>query len=307
MRSRQRRSDLLRILPNYATTNGRQPRNGHFLHQAGRDKLDAPPFSPFAVMMLRPLKTWIRNTSRALGYDIVPLRDVKERDFAIHLGQLFRFLQIDCVFDVGANVGQYRDFLREKVGYTGMIVSFEPVSRNVAILQQRSVSDPRWEIVGHALGSNRSSLPLHVMKSDQFSSFLAPDNTSVPGFNGLNEPDHIETVAVYPLDEVFPVLQRRLGFRRSYLKLDTQGFDLEVVKGATATLRNIVAMQTEASIINIYEGMPGYMDTIRILNDRGFDVSGLYPISRDAGMRLIEFDCVMINRAAVEAHSTPRA
>lgn len=257
-------------------------------------------------MMLRPLKTWIRNTSRALGYDIVPLRDMKDRDFAIHLGQLFRFLQIDCVFDVGANIGQYRDFLRDKVGFTGTIVSFEPVSRNVAILQQRSAEDPRWEIVGHALGSSRSSLPIHVMKSDQFSSFLTPDNTGVPDFDGLNEPEHIETVTVYPLDEVFPVLQQRLGFRRPYLKLDTQGFDLEVMQGGAATLRNVVAMQTEASIINIYEGMPGYMDTIRFLNERGFDISGLYPISRDPGMRLIEFDCVMVNRAIAEASAAPR-
>lgn len=257
-------------------------------------------------MMLRPLKTWIRNTSRALGYDIVPLRDMKERDFAIHLGQLFRFLQIDCVFDVGANVGQYHDFLRDKVGFTGTIVSFEPVSRNVAILQQRSAEDPNWEIVGHALGSSRSSLPIHVMKSDQFSSFLTPDNSSVPDFDGLNEPEHVETVAVYPLDEVFPVLQQRLGFRRPYLKLDTQGFDLEVVQGASATLRHVIAMQTEASIINIYEGMPGYMDTIRFLNERGFDISGLYPISRDPGMRLIEFDCVMVNRAIAATAAAPR-
>lgn len=257
-------------------------------------------------MMLRPLKTWIRNTSRALGYDIVPLRDMKDRDFAIHLGQLFRFLQIDCVFDVGANVGQYHDFLRDKVGFLGTIVSFEPVSRNVATLQQRAAEDPRWEIVGHALGSSRSSLPIHVMKSDQFSSFLTPNNSGVPDFDGLNEPEHIETVAVYPLDEVFPVLQQRLGFRRPYLKLDTQGFDLEVVQGAAATLRNVVAMQTEASIINIYEGMPGYMDTIRFLNDRGFDISGLYPISRDPGMRLIEFDCVMVNRAIAETAAAPR-
>jgi FkbM family methyltransferase len=257
-------------------------------------------------MMLRPLKTWIRNTSRALGYDIVPLRDVKDRDFAIHLGQLFRFLQIDCVFDVGANVGQYHDFLREKVGYTGRIVSFEPVSRNIAVLQQRSAADPDWEIVGHALGSSRSTLPIHVMKSDQFSSFLAPDNSGVPEFNGLNETEHVETVAVYPLDEVFPVLQRRLGFSRPYLKLDTQGFDLEVVRGAAATLPQVLAMQTEASIINIYEGMPGYMDTIRLLNECGFDISGLYPISRDPGMRLIEFDCVMVNRTIAGHIAAPR-
>ncbi|MEK9970497.1 MAG: FkbM family methyltransferase, partial [Ferrovibrio sp.] len=186
------------------------------------------------------------------------------------------------------------------------IISFEPVSHNVAILQQRSASDPKWEIVGHALGSTRSSLPIHVMKSDQFSSFLPPDNSGVPGFDGLNETEHVETVAVYPLDEVFPVLQRRLGFSRPYLKLDTQGFDLEVVRGAAATLPHVAAMQTEASIINIYEGMPGYMDTIRFLNERGFDISGLYPISRDPGMRLIEFDCVMVNRAAVQHSAVPK-
>lgn len=246
--------------------------------------------------MLRPLKNWIRNTSRALGYDIVPLRDIKDRDFAIHLGQLFRFLNIDCVLDVGANVGQYHDFLREKVGYQGLIVSFEPVSRNVTILQQRRMNDPKWEIVGHALGRNRGSLPIHVMKSDQFSSFLSPDNSAVPTFDGLNEASHTEIVAVHRLDEILPELQRRHGFRNIYLKLDTQGFDLEVLGGATAVLPSILALQSEASIINIYEGMPGYMDTIRFLNDCGFDISGLYPISRDPGMRLIEFDCVMINR-----------
>lgn len=246
--------------------------------------------------MLRPLKNWIRNTSRAMGYDIVPLRDVKDRDFAIHLGQLFRFLQIDCVLDVGANVGQYHDFLRDKVGYTGLIVSFEPVSRNVAVLEQRKQYDPKWEIVGHALGRNRGTLPIHVMKSDQFSSFLSPDNSAIPTFNGLNEASHTENVAVHRLDELLPELQRRHGFRNIYLKLDTQGFDLEVLGGATNVLPGILALQSEASIINIYEGMPGYMDTIRYLNACGFDISGLYPISRDPGMRLIEFDCVMINR-----------
>lgn len=246
--------------------------------------------------MFRPVKNWIRNTSRAMGYDIVPLRDMKDRDFAIHLGQLFRFLKIDCVLDVGANTGQYHDFLRDKVGYQGLIVSFEPVSRNVAILQQRRHDDPRWEIVGHALGRSRGSLPIHVMKSDQFSSFLTPDNSAVPEFNGLNEASHTEIVAVHRLDEILPELQQSHGFRNVYLKLDTQGFDLEVLAGASAILPNISALQSEASIINIYEGMPGYMDTIRHLNNSGFDISGLYPISRDPGMRLIEFDCVMVNR-----------
>jgi hypothetical protein len=105
-------------------------------------------------------------------------------------------------------------------------------------------------------------------------------------------------VTVRTLDVVMPVLQERLGFERPYLKLDTQGFDIEVLQGAGESLRMARALQTEASVIGIYKGMPGYVDTIRYLEERGFDITGLYPVSRDSSLRLVEFDCVMINRAA---------
>lgn len=249
-------------------------------------------------MMLQPLKRLIRSTSRALGYDIMPLRDIKDRDFAIHLGQLFRHLDIDCVLDVGANTGQYHDFLREQVPYAGRIISFEPVRQNIEILRQRQAADAKWTVLGHALGSSRSRATINVMKSDQFSSFRTPDNAAVPEFEGLNETSHSELVEIHRLDDILPALQARHGFRNIYLKVDTQGFDLEVLAGAAASLPAIRALQTEASIIGIYRDMPDYMQTIRYLNERDFDISGLYPISRDPAMRLIEFDCVMVNRRA---------
>ena len=46
--------------------------------------------------------------------------------------------------------------------------------------------------------------------------------------------------------------------------------------------------------------MPGYTETIHYLDERGFDITGLYPMSRDNALRLVEFDCVMINRAAIQ-------
>jgi hypothetical protein len=102
---------------------------------------------------------------------------------------------------------------------------------------------------------------------------------------------------VRTLDVVLPVLQERIGFDRPYLKIDTQGFDIEVLRGAGDSLPAVKALQTEASVIGIYKGMPQYMDTIRYLEQRGFDITGLYPVSRDSALRLVEFDCVMINRA----------
>lgn len=248
--------------------------------------------------MLKILKHSVLKVSRSFGYDIVPLREMKERDFALHLRELLTRLDIDCVLDVGANAGQYRDFLRNKVQYAGPIVSFEPVTRHVEALRERSRGDRHWHIEGYALGSGEGSMPINVMVSDQFSSFLEPDHATVKDYADLNVPCHTETVAVRTLDVVMPVLQRRFGFERPYLKIDTQGFDIEVLRGAGRSLPAVKALQTEASVIGIYKGMPRYLDTIRYLDERGFDITGLYPVSRDSALRLVEFDCVMINRQA---------
>src|SRR3954464_14816582 len=125
--------------------------------------------------MLKIVKDSVLKVSRSLGYDIVPLREMRERDFALHLGELLTHLEIDCVLDVGANIGQYHDFLRDKVLFEGPIVSLEPVSRHVALLKQRAVDDPRWHIEPYALGAKDGSLDINVMVSDQFSSFLEPE------------------------------------------------------------------------------------------------------------------------------------
>jgi FkbM family methyltransferase len=246
----------------------------------------------------KPVKNLIRQSCRTLGYEIIPLRDVKDRDFSIHLSQLFALLQVDCVFDVGANVGQYRDFLRNKVHYTGTIVSFEPIASDVSILRKRAAQDGNWLIEGCALGAERGRMPINVAKSDQFSSFLTPDNGRVPAFAGLNDTSHSEIVEIFPLDDIFAALQQRIGFRQPYLKLDTQGYDTEVLRGAKAVLPAICALQTEASVIAIYRNMPDYKKTIGLLNECGFELTGLYPVSRDECLRVIELDCVMLNRQA---------
>ena len=155
--------------------------------------------------MLKIVKDSVLKVSRSFGYDIVPLREMKERDFALHLRELLARLEVDCVLDVGANAGQYRDFLRERVQYAGTIVSFEPLSRHVEALRERSRGDSNWHIEGYALGSSEGSMQINVMVSDQFSSFLEPDHDRVSDYAGLNVADHTETVAVRTLDGVLPL------------------------------------------------------------------------------------------------------
>jgi hypothetical protein len=55
------------------------------------------------------------------------------------------------------------------------------------------------------------------------------------------------------------------------------------------------ALQLEASIRPIYHGMPSYHEAIAFMNGAGFDISGMFKVSNDEQLRIVEFDCVMIN------------
>ena len=251
---------------------------------------------PAEIIMLKIVKDSVLRVSRSFGYDIVPLREMKERDFALHLRELLAHLDIDCVLDVGANAGEYRDFLRDKVLYDGPIISFEPVSRHIDALRERSRGDRDWHIEGYALGSSGR---VHAdqcdgLRSVQFVSRARPRpreglcraERAVPHGNGHGAHPRRRAARPAGTHRLRPAVpqDRHPGVR---------------YRGPARRRRQPAggkALQTEASVIGIYKGMPQYMDIIRYLDERGFDITGLYPVSRDSALRLVEFDCVMINR-----------
>lgn len=237
----------------------------------------------------------LRRVVNLAGYEIMQPQFLDQRSLAWHLRTLFADLQVDCVLDVGANTGGYGRFLRDIVEYKGAIVSFEPVRATVEKLRQAVAGDSQWHVCDFALGSEDSEKAIHITEADSMCSFLAPDQ-SVTDFGTHNRVVDRQTVVVKTLDGVMPELIKAHGFARPYLKMDTQGFDLEVVKGATQTLPGIRALQSEVSIVPIYEQMPDFFTMQQMLAERGFDITGLFPVSRDAHHRVIEFDCVTINR-----------
>lgn len=237
---------------------------------------------------------------RSMGYLVVPRWRVAGYPQAVYLKRLFSFLQIDCVVDVGANIGQFRDFLRQQVGYMGRIVSFEPIPRNVEVLRQRVTTDPNWHIEPVALGRVPGCAELNITAETSVSSFLTPSRDAPPQFRDLIQIAEKATVAVQTLDEYVPALLSESSSKHIYLKLDTQGFDLEVIRGARASLPHISALQTEASVVPLYEEMPDYVTTIRTLEGLGFSLSGIFSVNPDHFPAIIELDCHMINRAYVD-------
>ena len=216
--------------------------------------------------------------------------------FAEHLRELFTRLRIDCVLDVGANRGQFREFLRTFVEYRGRIISFEPIPEHVTLLRAAAAADPLWDICGFALGAEETQMNLNVMEVDTFSSFLTPDSATVDQFSHENVVDHVQLVDVRRLDVVLPKLRDRYAFEHLYLKMDTQGFDLRVIEGAGDELRHIRALQTEVALKKLYQNMPGYDEVLPVLTARGFEISSVSVVSADACLRAIECDLVMVNQ-----------
>lgn len=235
---------------------------------------------------MKRLVTWMANQ---LGYAIVPHWRLGAEPAVIRLREVFRRRQIDRVIDVGANTGQFYRLLRQCVGFDGQIFSFEPVPQLAARLTQQSTADPNWTVHACALGRSTGMRELNMTRLSVFSSFLQPlaDDPS----EGGNVVTGTIRVPVRTLDDVF---SDPAALRRTYLKLDTQGFDLEVAAGGALALQMIPALQTEVSFRPIYAGMPDYRSAIATFEGHGFRVADFFLVSTDRGGIAYEFDCLML-------------
>jgi FkbM family methyltransferase len=241
------------------------------------------------------LKTLVGNFLRQRGYHVFKSDYIDKANLSLHLRSLFSTQEVDCIFDVGANRGQYYSFLREAVGYSGLVISFEPVVSLHQLLQDRAKADPKWLISGCALGRSKGTAQFNVMKGDQLSSFRTPSTSLTDRFRDSNTVVAVQEVEVRTLDEVYSAALAQHGFTRPYLKIDAQGFDLEVAEGGIKCLGEFVGLQSEASLLSLYEGAPTYEETLAYFRARGFVPSAFFPVAIDQKLRLIDCDCVFVN------------
>lgn len=229
-----------------------------------------------------------------LGYSLVPNWRVEGLAMERHLARLLDHFAIDCVFDVGANTGQYAQWLRRQVGYRGLIVSVEPIRDHAAGIERAAAGDPLWIVRNLALGAEKGKASINIARNTVFSSLLPPEESAKAAFGGANEQVTSQEIEIETFDALCTAIRQEHRIGNIYMKLDTQGYDLEVLKGAGASLDLVQAMQSEMSVIPIYVGMPDYRQALAVLEERGFVMSGIYPVSTDAAHRLMEFDCILV-------------
>jgi len=180
---------------------------------------------------------------------------------------------IDTVLDVGANVGQYAGELRH-FGYGGTIHSFEPLSDAFRILNEAAKGDARWHTHQMALGSAPGEGEINVSRNSYSSSLRdlmpghlagAPDSAYV-----RKEKITISTVA----DQLAALA---VTGNDVWLKIDTQGFEREVLLGAEPTLAQIKVIQLEISLQPLYDQGMELEETLAYFAKKGYELVGMEP------------------------------
>ncbi|MFF3334638.1 FkbM family methyltransferase [Streptomyces sp. NPDC002888] len=246
------------------------------------------------------------DSGAQLLLDPAALRDERKLQLAAaeylchqHVAAMLEFYDVNCVFDVGANAGQYARRLRRH-GYTGRIVSFEPTAGTFAKLQKAAADDPDWWVYHYGLGREDTASTIHT-GWNSMNSVLPPSDYGKDRYLRFAKSE-TEEIQIRRLDGMMEKALDGITDPRPFLKMDTQGYDLEVFAGAGERVGEFVGLQSEVAVLRLYEGSPGMSEAIAAYEAGGFGITGMYPVTREANTgRVIEFDCVMMRADAAPA------
>lgn len=206
-----------------------------------------------------PISHLLQRLAGARGYQI-------RRHPAARRQMMFRSRGVDLVLDVGASDGGYGRQLRS-FGYAGRIVSFEPLRDAFDRLSEAIAPDAAWSARRCALGAEAGSATINVASNSASSSLLPmldAHRAAEPSVGYVGT----ETIEVQRLDDVAGELLSPDD--HVFLKIDTQGFERQVLAGGAATVDRCVGLQLELSFIPLYEGGMLIDEAISWAYDAGF-------------------------------------
>lgn len=207
----------------------------------------------------------ILNTSlHKLGFEVVHYN--KGTNSHLRRKAMFEKYQIDLILDVGANTGIFGKEVRN-MAYRGDLISFEPLQAAFDKLSKAAENDPGWKTYNYALGAECGKQVINISANSHSSSILDILDThtkaeSTASYVGRQE------ITIRTLDSVFSEIKG--SAKEIYLKIDTQGFELNVLKGAVQSLDDIHTIQLEMSLRRLYADQPLYSDIMAFLHSRDY-------------------------------------
>lgn len=229
--------------------------------------------------MERMLKTMVRRALYRRGW---------ERTGKPNILTYLETHKVDLVLDVGANTGQFGNSLRE-CGYRGRIWSFEPIDTVFRDLEKLTRFDGRWQATCTAVGAVAGEATLNVSERSDFSS-IKPINETGREFDARIAVVRKQQVPVATLE----YLLKNEESRHMFLKVDTQGFEREVLEGALNLLPKLVGIQLEVPIENLYGNVWSFPVCIKYMDDIGYVPAQFEVVNamKHDPASAVEFDCI---------------
>jgi FkbM family methyltransferase len=232
------------------------------------------------------MKSLIKRIIRSLGFDLRRYSPASSE--AAQLLKILTVHEVNLVFDVGANTGQFGGYLRD-AGYRGRIVSFEPILAAWNELLQKSKRDGLWEVAPRAaIGSADGEIEIHISGNSVSSSvlnMLDAHSDSAPDSRYIG----VERVPLCRLDSIAKNYVRQ--DEKIFLKIDTQGYEDRVLDGAEELLARVSVLQLELSHVPLYEDQLLFDEMILRLKAFGFELWAISPVFTDSQSgRLLQID-----------------
>ncbi len=205
----------------------------------------------------------LRKIIQRLGIDVH-----KHRTTTSQLTWL-RDLNIQTVFDIGANVGQFATEIRAELP-DAQIYSFEPLSECYTKLTQTFKRDSHFKAFNCALGETTSSMTMNK-SSYTPSSSLRPMATSHKELFPHTAQSKPETISIKRLDDMWSELNPQ---KNILIKVDTQGYEDKVIAGGMNAFASASTAIIEASFVQLYEGQPLFNDIYQKMISFGFKYQG---------------------------------
>lgn len=203
---------------------------------------------------------------------------------AVEHYDLLRELNYDRLLDVGANRGQFSLVARSLL--PGLSVdAFEPQPGEAAVYRSLFRADSRVRLHELALGDQAGEADLHISRRRDSSSLLPIGELQARLFPSTEEVG-THRVKVVTLDSL---KHHWAAATRMLLKLDVQGFELGVLRGAPETLRQCAYVYAECSEVPLYTGQALYPEVAAFLATHGFRPLRRINEQFD-GMKLIQAD-----------------
>jgi len=235
------------------------------------------------------IKRTLKKTALSLGYVIKRAGSHSSgSDFVEDLGKILGQDTSPTIFDVGANVGQTAIRFRAEFPYS-RIYSFEPCSGTYAQLKDRLNGDSLTYCVNVALGGKEGQAELYKYGSSELNS-LKQQHSNV----GALQTEVVRVQTLYSFCAANGVTTIDV------LKSDTEGYDLEVLRGGESLLRDgrIKAIVIEATFDSSDLVHSNFFRISELLFDCGFLLVSLYDTTYMPGSgRIIHFNVMFVHKS----------